>query len=178
MDFNQIPAGVSIPDDFNAIIEIPTDAAPVKYEADKTLNLLRVDRFLTTSMRYPVNYGFVPHTLSKDGDPVDVLVFTPAPLIPGALVRCRPLGLLKMTDEAGPDAKILAVPIDKVCAMTAPIKTLDDVPAGLLRQIEHFFANYKTLEQGKWVKIDGWGTREDARRELIDSAAAYQAPAA
>ncbi|WP_017233139.1 MULTISPECIES: inorganic diphosphatase [unclassified Pandoraea] len=174
MDFNNISAGANVPDDFNAIIEIPADGLPVKYEADKALNLFRVDRFLSTSMRYPANYGFVPSTLSKDGDPVDVLVVAPYPITTGALVRCRPIGLMKMTDEAGEDAKVVAVPIDKICATSVGIDSLTDLGDALLRRIEHFFTNYKSLEPGKWVRFEGWGDIDAARKELIDAKAAFE----
>ncbi|AJF00194.1 MULTISPECIES: inorganic diphosphatase [Pandoraea] len=174
MDFNSIPAGTSIPDDFNAIIEIPADASPVKYEADKGLNLFRVDRFLSTSMRYPANYGFVPSTLSRDGDPVDVLVVAPYPIQTGALVRCRPIGLMKMTDEAGEDAKVIAVPIDKICAASVGIEVLPDLGEALLSRIEHFFKHYKSLEPGKWVRFEGWGDIDAARKELLEAQAAFK----
>ncbi|WP_454691214.1 inorganic diphosphatase [Achromobacter aloeverae] len=173
MDFNTIPAGDDVTQAFNAIIEIPADGLPVKYEADKALNVIRVDRFLSTSMQYPVNYGFVPGTLSRDGDPVDVLVVTPYPIMAGALVQCRPIGLMKMTDEAGEDAKVVAVPIDRVCAATSDITDLKGLPKALVARIEHFFCQYKALEPGKWVRFEGWGGKEEAQKELLDGVAAY-----
>lgn len=174
MSFNNVPAGKDIPNDFNVIIEIPAHSDPVKYEADKEHGMLWVDRFVSTGMRYPANYGFVPQTLSGDGDPVDVLVVTPFPLLAGSGVRCRALGMLKMTDESGVDAKVVAVPVDKLCAMTAHIKTLDDLPQNLRDQIKHFFENYKALEKGKWVKVEGWAGIEEAHKEIVDGVANYK----
>ena len=171
MSFNHVPAGKDIPNDFNVIIEIPAQSDPVKYEADKELGLLVVDRFIGTGMRYPANYGFIPQTLSGDGDPVDALVVTPFPLLAGAVVRCRALGLLNMTDEAGVDAKLVVVPVDKICPMTAHMKSIDDVPGYLKDQIKHFFENYKALEKGKWVKIEGWEGIEAAHKEIVDGVA-------
>ena len=168
MSFDRVPAGKDLPSDFNVIIEIPAQSDPVKYEADKEMGLLVVDRFIGTGMRYPVNYGFIPHTLSGDGDPVDVLVITPFPLLAGSVVRARALGMLQMTDESGVDAKLVAVPHDKVCPMTANIKSLDDVPAYLKDQIKHFFENYKALEKGKWVKVEGWLGIDDAHKEISE----------
>src|SRR3954465_7226964 len=129
MSLNQVPSGKDIPNDFNVIIEIPWQGDPVKYEVDKESGAIFVDRFMGTAMQYPCNYGYIPHTLSEDGDPVDVLVITPVPLIPGVVVRCRPLGMLKMTDEAGPDAKVLAVPVDKVCGLYTHLVTYADISA-------------------------------------------------
>ena len=174
MSFDRVPAGKDLPHDFNVIIEIPAQSDPVKYEADKEFGLLVVDRFVGTGMRYPVNYGFIPQTLSGDGDPVDVLVITPFPLLAGSVVRARAVGMLKMTDESGVDAKVIAVPVDKVCPMTAHIKSLDDVPAFLKDQIKHFFENYKALEKGKWVKVDGWVGVDDAHQEIVGGAANYR----
>ena len=157
----------------NVVIEIPMNGDPVKYELDKATGALFIDRFMSTSMHYPCNYGYIPHTLSDDGDPVDVLVITPFPLIPGVVVRCRPLGVLKMTDEAGGDEKILAVPIDKLTSIYTEIKTLSDLPAIQLKKITHFFEHYKDLEPGKWVKVDGWLGVDDARRAITDGVARY-----
>ncbi|QBC31014.1 MULTISPECIES: inorganic diphosphatase [Pandoraea] len=171
MSFNHVPAGKDIPNDFNVIIEIPAQSDPVKYEADKELGLLVVDRFIGTGMRYPANYGFIPQTLSGDGDPVDALVVTPFPLLAGSIVRCRALGLLNMTDESGVDAKLVVVPVDKICPMTAHMKSIDDVPGYLKDQIKHFFENYKALEKGKWVKIEGWEGIEAAHKEIVDGVA-------
>src|SRR3990167_8766252 len=170
----QIPAGVKLPDDFNAIIEIPTDEGQVKYEFDKDTGLLLVDRFMPTAMRYPCNYGFVPSTLAEDGDPVDVLVMTPYPVVPGSMLRVRPIGLLNMADEKGEDSKILAAPIEKSCAALAHIHSLKDVSPLLLKTIAHFFEHYKDLEPNKWVKVKGWEDKSAAERELIESIKRYQ----
>lgn len=173
MDISKIPAGISIPDDFNVIIEIPANAAPIKYEHDKASGAIYVDRLMGTSMSYPLNYGYVPHTLSGDGDPVDVLVATPFPLLPGVVVRCRPIGLLRMEDESGIDAKVLAVPVHKLTVLYDDVKSYTDMPLLLINQVAHFFEHYKDLEQGKWVKIIGWETAEAARTEILDGVAAY-----
>ncbi|TAL54464.1 inorganic diphosphatase [Pandoraea sp.] len=174
MSFNNVPPGKDIPNDFNVIIEIAAQSDPVKYEADKETGMLVVDRFIGTGMRYPANYGFIPQTLSGDGDPVDALVITPFPLLAGALVRCRAVGMLKMTDESGQDAKLVVVPVDKVCPMTAHIKSLDDVPQNLKDQIKHFFEHYKALEKGKWVKVEGWAGIDEAHKEITDGVANYK----
>ncbi|MDE2289045.1 MAG: inorganic diphosphatase [Burkholderiales bacterium] len=174
MSFNNVPPGKDIPNDFNVIIEIAAQSDPVKYEADKETGMLVVDRFIGTGMRYPANYGFIPQTLSGDGDPVDALVVTPFPLLAGALVRCRAVGMLKMTDESGQDAKLVVVPVDKVCPMTAHIKSLDDVPQNLKDQIKHFFEHYKALEKGKWVKVEGWAGIDEAHKEITDGVANYK----
>jgi inorganic pyrophosphatase len=174
MSFNTVPPGKDLPQDFNVIIEIPAQSDPVKYEADKDLGLLVVDRFIGTGMRYPANYGFIPQTLSGDGDPVDVLVVTPYPLLAGAVVRCRALGMLQMTDESGVDAKLVAVAQDKICPMTAHMKTIDDVPGFLKDQIKHFFEHYKALEKGKWVKVEGWAGIDAAHKEITDGVANYK----
>ncbi|OGV40652.1 MAG: inorganic pyrophosphatase [Legionellales bacterium RIFCSPHIGHO2_12_FULL_42_9] len=169
MGLMQINSGRDVPNEINVIIEIPMHGEPVKYEVDKESGALFVDRFMTTAMFYPTNYGYVPNTLSEDGDPVDVLVVTPVPLISGAVVRCRPLGLLKMTDESGVDAKILAVPITKLSKMYEQLTSYEDLPQHLLLSLEHFFQHYKDLEEGKWVKVDGWRGIEDAREEILAS---------
>lgn len=174
MSFNNVPPGKDIPNDFNVIIEIAAQSDPVKYEADKETGMLVVDRFIGTGMRYPANYGFIPQTLSGDGDPVDALVVTPFPLLAGSLVRCRAVGMLKMTDESGQDAKLVVVPVDKVCPMTAHIKSLDDVPQNLKDQIKHFFEHYKALEKGKWVKVEGWAGIDEAHKEITDGVANYK----
>ena len=166
--------GDNIPHDINVVIEIPAFSPPVKYELDKDTNSLVVDRFMGTCMQYPANYGFVPQTLSEDGDPVDVLVISPHPIVHGAMVKCRPIGVLKMTDESGPDAKILAVPTEKLCPLYKNIKTKDDLPELQLQQIEHFFTRYKDLEPGKWVKIDGWEDKASAEAEIIASIKRYK----
>lgn len=166
MSLNLVDAGRDLANDFNVIIEIPAHADPIKYEVDKETGALFVDRFVSTSMHYPCNYGYIPGTISGDGDPVDVLVITPFPLMPGVVVRCRPIGVLKMTDEAGPDMKLLAVPIDKLTPLYRHINTFRDLPELVLSQLTHFFAHYKDLEPGKWVKVEGWGSPEEARREI------------
>jgi inorganic pyrophosphatase len=167
MSLNKVPSGRDLPHDFNVIIEIPMNADPIKYEVDKDSGAIFVDRFMGTAMHYPVNYGYIPHTIAGDGDPVDVLVITPFPLIPGVVVRCRAVGVLKMTDDGGEDAKVLAVPVAKVLPMYSHIVKHDDVNELLLRQIQHFFEHYKDLEKGKWVKIDGWYGVEDAHAEIM-----------
>jgi len=169
MSLNQVPTGKDVPNDFNVIIEIPMQGDPVKYEVDKESGAIFVDRFMGTAMQYPTNYGYVPHTLSDDGDPVDVLVMTPVPLIPGVVVRCRPLGVLLMEDEAGMDAKVLAVPVDKVCGLYGHLKAHTDVSEWRLNMIAHFFEHYKDLDKGKWVKINGWGDIEQAKQEILNS---------
>ncbi|AKP73057.1 inorganic pyrophosphatase [Piscirickettsia salmonis] len=166
----KLAAGKDVPNDINVIIEIPAQSEPVKYEIDKDSGLLCVDRFMGTCMHYPANYGYIPNTLSDDGDPADVLVITPTPVRHGAVVRCRPLGMLKMTDESGIDAKIVAVPVDKVSQnIYKDVKTIDDLPTLLLAQIKHFFEHYKDLEEGKWVKVEGWASLEETQAEIIAS---------
>ncbi|MFC4161050.1 inorganic diphosphatase [Chitinimonas lacunae] len=173
MILDRVPAGKDVPNDFNVIIEIPANSAPIKYELDKDTGAMFVDRFMGTAMFYPCNYGYVPQTLSEDGDPVDVLVVTPFPLSLGVVVRCRALGMLKMEDEAGIDAKLIAVPVPKLCPMYQDIQSTDDLPKLLLQQIEHFFTHYKDLEKGKWVKIQGWAGIEDAKQELVSGVERY-----
>lgn len=163
----------SVPDDINVIIEIPANGGALKYEVDKDSGLLMVDRFMPTAMHYPCNYGFVPNTLADDGDPVDVLVLTPEPIQPGSFIRCRAIGVLKMTDEAGEDSKVLAVPVAKVCAEFAHINTLQDVSKIVLDRIVHFFESYKALEPNKWVKVTGWEDVESAAAEINNSIAAF-----
>ena len=164
-----IAPGKDVPNDINVVIEIPAFSEPVKYEIDKDSNMLVVDRFMGTCMQYPANYGFVPNTLSEDEDPVDVLVVTPFPLQHGALIRCRPVGVLKMTDESGVDAKILAVPVDKLTPLYKHVQEATDLPELLLKQIAHFFERYKDLEPNKWVKVDGWGNAAEAKSEILAS---------
>ena len=166
MSLHNVTPGAKAPDEFNVIIEIPMNADPIKYEVDKETGALFVDRFMSTSMHYPCNYGYVPQTLSDDGDPVDVLVITPFALMPGVVVRCRTIGILKMTDEAGGDTKLLAVPIDKLTPLYRHIETARDLPELTLSQITHFFQHYKDLEPGKWVKLEGWGSPEEAKAEI------------
>jgi inorganic pyrophosphatase len=176
MGINKISPGINPPHDINVIIEIPAQSGPVKYEVDKKSGALFVDRFMSTAMFYPCNYGYIPHTLSEDGDPVDVLVITPVPLISGSVVRARPIGMLAMTDEAGPDAKLLAVPVEKLLPMYADVKTPGDVYPHQLAMITHFFEHYKDLEPNKWVKIEGWHGPEAAHKEIIRSIERYQPP--
>ncbi len=174
MNIDRIPAGKDMPNDFNVIIEISANAAPIKFELDKDSGALFVDRFMGTSMAYPANYGFVPQTLSDDGDPVDVLVVTPFPLPPSSVVRCRALGMIKMEDEAGIDAKLVAVPVEKLCPMYKHIEKLEDLSQLLRDQMVHFFEHYKDLEKGKWVKITGWDGVDAAKKELVDGIARAQ----
>lgn len=174
MSLMEIDSGRDVPNEINVIIEIPMHGEPVKYEVNKQSGALFVDRFLTTAMYYPANYGYIPQTLSEDGDPVDVLVVTPVPLISGAVIRSRVVGMLKMTDEAGVDTKLLAVPMDKLCPMYKSVKTFRDLPQYLLLSIEHFFNHYKDLEEGKWVKVDGWEGPDIAHKEIMNSIARYK----
>jgi inorganic pyrophosphatase len=169
MNLDRVTSGRNVPDEINVIIEIPAHSDPVKYEVDKNTGAMFVDRFMSTAMHYPCNYGYVPHTLSADGDPVDVLVATPVPLISGSVIRCRPVALLKMTDESGDDAKVLAVPVTKLCTMYAHVNGPEDLPKLLLDQIAHFFEHYKDLEEGKWVRVEDWGGVEDAKAEILTS---------
>ena len=173
MSLKAIDAGRDVPHSVNVIIEIPMNGDPVKYEVDKESGALFVDRFMSTAMYYPANYGYIPETLSEDGDPVDVLVITPFPLVSGSVIRCRPVGMLKMADEAGFDAKLLAVPLDKIAPMYQAVQTHEDLPEYLLNTIEHFFSHYKDLEKGKWVKIEGWEGPEAARAEILASVERY-----
>src|SRR5499426_3647220 len=168
MNLERVSAGRNVPNEVNVIIEIPMNADPVKYEVDKATGAVFVDRFMSTAMHYPCNYGYVPKTLSGDGDPVDVLVISPFPLITGVVVRCRPVGMLRMNDEAGEDTKLLAVPIDKLTSQYRGIRTPKDVPESRLAAITHFFEHYKDLERGKWVKVLGWVGPAAARREILD----------
>ncbi|WAK01617.1 inorganic diphosphatase [Methylobacter sp. YRD-M1] len=175
MSLMSVSSGKDLPNDINVVIEIPAFSDPVKYEVDKETGALMVDRFMGTSMQYPTNYGYVPHSLSDDGDPVDVLVITPAPLLSGCVVRCRPIGVLKMTDEAGADAKVLAVPVQKLTPFYNRVNTYEDIPESKLAKIAHFFEHYKDLEPGKWVKIEGWFGLEEAREEIMSSIERYKA---
>ncbi|MBK9445622.1 MAG: inorganic diphosphatase [Betaproteobacteria bacterium] len=174
MALNDVPSGKSLPNDFNVIIEIPAHADPVKYEVDKESGAIFVDRFMGTAMHYPCNYGYIPHTIAGDGDPVDVLVVSQFALPPGVVVRCRPVGMLGMTDEAGEDAKVLAVPVDKLTPMYRSVESPRDLPQITLDQIAHFFAHYKDLEPGKFVKINGWFGQEEAKKEIMEGVARYE----
>ena len=171
MNINNVVVGDKVPEEFNVIIEIPANSAPVKYEINKEAGTLFVDRFIGTNMSYPANYGFIPHTLSEDGDPIDVIVITPNPVVHGCIVKCRAIGLLKMEDESGIDYKIIAVPINKVCQLYSHIKELTDLPQLISDQIKFFFENYKALEPGKWVKITGWEDANFAKEEILKAVA-------
>lgn len=175
MDLDKIPAGENPPHDINVIIEVPLGGAPVKYELDKDSGAIYVDRFLHTAMFYPANYGFIPHTLAADGDPVDVLVAGPTPVVPGAVLRSRPVGILVMEDEAGLDEKILAVPVHKLHPYYTNVEEYDQLRDIFLDQIAHFFQHYKDLEGGKWVKIEGWQNAAAARSMIVRSIAAEKA---
>ena len=175
MSISDVTAGDKVPAEFNVIIEIPMNADPIKYEVDKQSGALFVDRFMMTAMHYPANYGYVPQTIADDDDPVDVLVHTPFPLLPGVVLRCRPLGVLRMDDEAGGDAKLLAVPTDAICPLFVHWKSIEDVPDIRLKQIQHFFEHYKDLEAGKWVKVLGWAGLDVAHAELISGMKRYAA---
>ncbi len=174
MSLNQVPAGKNLPHDFNVVIEIPMNGAPIKYEVDKESGAIFVDRFMATAMHYPCNYGYIPSTLSEDGDPVDVLVVTPFPLIPGVVVRCRTVGMLRMSDESGIDAKLIAVPVDKLSKLYQKVHSLQDLPELLLAQITHFFEHYKDLEPGKWVKVEDWADTTAAQAEILAGVQRYQ----
>jgi inorganic pyrophosphatase len=174
MNFDNISPGKDVPNEINVVVEIPAHGAPVKYEFDKDSGAIVVDRFMNTAMFYPCNYGFVPHTLSDDGDPVDVLVVTPVPLMPGVVIACRPVGMLQMTDEAGEDAKVLAVPVTKLHSQYESVQSATDLPQELLNQIAHFFEHYKDLEPNKWVKIDEWVGPDQAKAEINASVKRYR----
>ena len=168
MRLDAIPIGKDPPREVNMIVEVPIGGEPIKYEMDKEAGTLVVDRFLYTSMRYPGNYGFIPHTLSDDGDPCDVLVANTRPIIPGAVMSVRPIGVLMMQDEAGGDEKIIAVPAPKLTRRYDSVRDYTDPPEITWRQNEHFFTPYNDLEPGKWVKLLGWGDAEDARRLILE----------
>ncbi|MBH9553131.1 inorganic diphosphatase [Inhella gelatinilytica] len=175
MSLHNVTPGAHAPEQFNVIIEIPMNGDPIKYEVDEDTGALFVDRFMGTAMHYPCNYGYIPQTLAADGDPVDVLVITPVPLIPGVVVTCRPIGVLKMEDEAGGDSKLLAVPIEKVLPLYQNWRRPEDLNPTRLRAIQHFFEHYKDLEAGKWVKVQGWEGPESAMTEVTDGMAAWVA---
>jgi len=173
MSYSNVPAGKDLPNDINVIIEIPANHAPIKYEVDKHSHALFVDRFVATPMFYPANYGYIPETLSEDGDPLDVLVVTPYPVVPGSVIRSRVVGVLKMSDESGLDAKLVAVPHSKLTRIYDDVHSVADLPPLLKEQIEHYFENYKDLEAGKWVKIEGWAGADEAKQEVLDSRQRY-----
>ena len=169
MRLDAIAIGLDPPRDVNVVIEVSIGGEPIKYEMDKAAGTLVVDRFLHTPMRYPGNYGFVPHTLSQDGDPIDVLIANTRPILPGAVINVRPIGVFKMEDDGGIDEKIVAVPVPKLTKRYAHVTNYTDLPEITLAQIEHFFAHYKDLEPGKWVKVIGWGDAEEARGMIADA---------
>ena len=173
MSYKDVPAGINPPDDFYSIIEIPQNIDPVKYEMNKEFDAVFIDRFLTTSMFYPANYGYIPKTLSEDGDPLDVLVISPYPVAIGSVIRSRPVGVMYMEDEHGIDAKIIAVPHSKLSKLYDHILNIDDIDQLTLNRIQHFFEHYKDLEEGKWVKLQGWGKVDKAREEILSSIQAY-----
>ena len=175
MSLHNVTPGATAPDQFNVIIEIPMNADPIKYEVDEESGALFVDRFMATSMHYPCNYGYIPDTLADDGDPVDVLVVTPVPLLSGVVVTCRPLGVLKMDDEAGGDNKLLAVPVDRILSIYTQWRRPEDLNPMRLKTIQHFFEHYKDLEPGKWVKVLGWEGPEAARDEVSQGIANWRA---
>jgi len=169
MSLQLVPVGHDVPNDVNVIVEIPMNSPAIKYEVDKDTGAIFVDRMLKSAMHYPTNYGYIPHTLCGDGDPVDVLVVMPLPLLPGTVIRCRPVGMLKMEDEAGEDAKLIAVPITAVTGLYRDVESFRDLPESQLDAISHFFDHYKDLERGKWVNIDGWRGAGEARKEIMDA---------
>ncbi|NRG17136.1 inorganic diphosphatase [Rhizobiales bacterium] len=169
MRIDAVPIGKNPPEDINVIVEVPVGGEPIKYEMDKEAGAMYVDRFLYTPMRYPGNYGFIPHTLCGDGDPLDVVVVNQRPIVPGAIINCRPIGVLFMEDEAGMDEKLLAVPSTKITRRYESVNHYEDLPKITLDQVQHFFEHYKDLEAGKWVKIVGWGGPDDAKRIIMES---------
>ncbi len=175
MRIDAIAIGKNPPEEVNVVIEVAIGGEPIKYEMDKEAGTLVVDRFLYTPMRYPGNYGFIPHTLSEDGDPCDVLVANTRPIVPGAIMSVRPVGVLKMQDEAGGDEKIIAVPSNKITRRYEKVANYTDLPAITLEQIQHFFEHYKDLEKGKWVKLLGWGDAAEAQKLIIEAIARAKA---
>ena len=173
MSYSQVPAGKDLPNDVYVVIEIPANSEPVKYEIEKDCDALFVDRFMASPMFYPANYGYINDTLADDGDALDVLVVTPYPVVPGSVIRCRPVGVLNMTDEAGIDAKLIAVPHEKLTQAYNDVHDIDDVPELLRNQIKEFFENYKNLEKGKWVKVESWEGADSARAKIVAAAEAY-----
>lgn len=169
MRIDAISIGKNPPHEVNVIVEVPVGGEPIKYEMDKEAGTLVVDRFLYTSMRYPGNYGFIPHTLSEDGDPCDVLIANQRGIVPGAIIAVRPVGVLLMSDEAGKDEKVIAVPVQKLTRRYDKVQNHTDLPEITLKQIEHFFSHYKDLESGKWVKVEGWGDAEAARSRITEA---------
>ena len=178
MRIDAVPIGNSPPDDINVIVEVPVGGEPIKYEMDKAAGAMYVDRFLYTPMRYPGNYGFVPHTLAADDDPIDVLVPNQRPIVPGAIMNCRPIGVLRMEDEGGGDEKIIAVPSHRLTMRYDKVHSCEDLPRITRDQIEHFFARYKDLEPDKWVKIIGWEGADSAKRLIQEAIDAFRAEGA
>ena len=174
MSYQNIPAGKDLPNDIYVVIEIPANSSPVKYEIDKDADALFVDRFMASPMFYPANYGYINNTLADDGDALDVLVVTPYPVVPGSVIRCRPVGVLNMTDEAGEDAKLLAVPHEKLTQAYNDVHDITDLPEMLRGRIKEFFENYKNLEKGKWVKVESWEGVDAAKAKIQAAAAAYK----
>ncbi len=175
MQLDKLLTGRNVPDDIYVVVEIPAYGPGLKLELDKASGALLVDRFMATPMHYPCNYGFIPHTLSEDGDPLDALMISPMPLIPGVVASCRPVGVLNTEDDAGPDAKILCVPVSKLTPAYDHVMEAGDLPPLLIQQIEHFFSHYKDLEPGKWMKLQGWGDTAAAKEEILRSVQRYQA---
>ena len=173
MRIDAVPIGNNPPEDINVIIEVPLGGEPIKYEMDKAAGAKYVDRFLYTAMHNPGNYGFVPHTLSDDGDPIDVMVVNTRAIVPGAIMNCRPVGVLFMEDESGHDEKILAVPVSKLTPRYDHVKSYTDLPKIAIDQVQHFFEHYKDLEPGKWVKVIGWGGPDEAKLEIEDGINRY-----
>jgi inorganic pyrophosphatase len=174
MSTKNVPTGISIPEDFFSIIEIPQDVDPIKYEMNKTYDTIFVDRFLSTAMFYPANYGYIPQTLSEDGDPLDVLVISPYPVVVGSVIRSRPVGVMYMEDENGIDAKIIAVPHQKLSKQYDNIQNITDLEHTTLNRIQHFFEHYKDLEEAKWVKFNGWGDIDSAQTEILKCVQFYK----
>ncbi|MBX9698430.1 MAG: inorganic diphosphatase [Acetobacteraceae bacterium] len=175
MRIDAIAIGINPPEDVNVIVEVAIGGEPIKYEMDKEAGTLVVDRFLYTPMRYPGNYGFVPHTLSEDGDPIDVLIANTRPIVPGAVINVRPVGVFKMVDNAGGDEKIIAVPVPRLTRRYEHVTNYTQLPPITLEQIQHFFEHYKDLEPGKWVKVQGWGDAEEAKRLIGEAIARHGA---
>jgi len=173
MSLDRVSPGAKLPEEFNVIVEIPMNADPVKYEVDKESGVVFVDRFMLAAMHYPCNYGYIPHTIADDGDPLDVLVITPFPVVVGSVIRCRAIGMLEMDDEAGGDAKLLALPVTKLYAPYRHIQRVEDLPEENVARIQHFFEHYKDLEPGKWVKVKGWKDAARAHQEIVDAVARY-----
>lgn len=171
MNLSAISTGRNPPEEVNVIVEVPVGGEPIKYEMDKASGALVVDRFLYTAMRYPGNYGFIPHTLSDDGDPIDVLIANQRGIAPGAIIAVRPVGVLRMEDEAGGDEKIIAVPVPRLTRRYEHVENYTDLPDITLQQIQHFFEHYKDLEDGKWVRVVGWGDAAEAKRMIVEAMA-------